>query len=433
VAEETGSENTTKIGLRADMTIDDEPVAVEGILGSDFFLQLSRPATLGTPISFAYWLEEKYQVPNLEIMLPKETYDTPAKFKEAYKAFKSTNVQADKDKFKNTITAHIKGKVPPQLEELVTTAFLAELTITDLLIDIKAEDTANNVKASKKMMFGLSVGFPAPLALIPNVDVNRVSILVMNAPKNDFTFPPRAPLPLSKPLPVEPVKATGYIAFSGQPAANSTITLGEQTWKFVSGTKGKGLVLTIGGSIDSTLAQAAADLNKATAGSTALCSYRANLDEGRLEITYRKAGFTGNGFAIAASANSNGVPSGQTLTGGVADTELHQASGSFVFKGVPTDGGKITLNGTAWTFSTADPTEGEKKSKIGADEAATVKNLAEALNASDDAEIGKCAYVPNGKALAITFNAAGPTGNAFTIAADAASNATPSGATLAGG
>jgi len=106
--------NRTKIGLRADMTIDEEPVAIEGLLGGDFFLQLSKPATLGTPISFAYWLRDKYEVANLEIMLP-EKYKTAAEFKAAYKDYKAATTPAERSPFEKVIADHLKGQVPPQL------------------------------------------------------------------------------------------------------------------------------------------------------------------------------------------------------------------------------------------------------------------------------------------------------------------------------
>ena len=430
VAEETVVENTTRIGLRADMTIDDEPVAVEGLLGGDFFLQLSRPATLGTPISFAYWLRDQYQVDNLDLLLPTESYEKAADFKAAYKSYKSK--KEGREAFEAKIADHLKDKVPPQLVNLVKTAFLAELTITDLMIDIKAEDKETGTAASRKMMFGLSVGFPSPLALIPNVDVNKLSILVMNAPKNDFTFPPRVALPPSDPLPVEPKQATGSITFSDKPKANGTITLGKDEWKFATGAaRGQGQV-AIASTLEGTLADLAGRLNRVATGDTALCSYRANLDEHRLEITFKSPGFAGNEFAIAADGNSNGSASGLTLEGGFGETAPRQATGSFTFTAVPSDKGKITLNGTEWGFSGDEPPAGEKKSQIGADIPKTIDNLAKALTASDDPEIGKCAYVANGKSLMVTHVAAGSDGNKFTLAANGESKATPSGATLGG-
>jgi len=431
MADDIAAENITKIGLRADMTIDDEPVAVEGVLGGDFFLQLSRPATLGSPISFAYWLQDKYAVQNLDLMLPTETYPTSADFKTAYKAYKAETSETKRKAFEKTIADHVGGKVPPQVENLLTTALLAELTITDLLIDIKAEDADADIKASRKMMFGLSVGFPKALDLLPNVEVNKLSILVMNAPKNDFVFPERISLPTSKPLPVEPKQAKGFIAFSGQPDADGAITLGTDVWKFGTGTA-KQKKLTIGASIGGTLGDLAHRLNEVKTGTTALCTYSANLEAQRLEITYKTPGFVGNGFTIAADAKSKGTVSGLTLSGGFADGERRQASGSLAFSGQPDPAGKITLNGVEWGFSATAPADGDKASQIGADVTGTVANLAKALAESDDPEIGKCDYTANGATLTITFLKGGEAGNAFTLATNAKSNATPSGKTLTG-
>ena len=46
------------------------------------------------------------------------------------------------------------------------------------------------------------------------------------------------------------------------------------------------------------------------------CTYTANTTDDRLEIEFDTAGSTGNAFALAASANSNGTTSAATLTGG---------------------------------------------------------------------------------------------------------------------
>lgn len=432
--------NRTKIGLRADMTIDDEPVAIEGLLGGDFFLQLSRPATLGTPISFAYWLRDKYKVENLDLMLPTETYETAAEFKAAYKSFQA---ETDKDKraaFEKVIGDHLESKVPAQLVNLVRTAFLAELKITDLMIDIKTKEGGNQV-ASQKMMFGLSVGFPAPLDLIPNVEINKLSILIMNAPQDDFNFPPRVALPPATPLPVPPSKATGHISFSGQPAAGSTISLGADTWTFIAGpTKDRNM--SLGSNLEASLTALASLLNKQTTGDTALCSYRADPETQRLEITFRNEGFAGNRFRIAADPASNGTLSGSMLSGGfsddkpageIVDDTPRKASGKIDFSAPPADKSKIVLNGTDWVFSTDAPATGANGSQIGATAEETVKNLVAALKKATDPQIGKCDYAAKAKSLLITSKAAGKDGNSIKISATKESGGTASGPSLAGG
>jgi hypothetical protein len=423
-------ENTTKIGLRADMTIDDETVAIEGILGGDFFLQLSKPAVLGTPISFAYWLHEKYHVENLDVMLP-DRYNAVT-FKEEYKKYEAESDPQKRAAFEEVIEKHLEEKeIPPQLRGLVRSAFLAKLTITDLLIDIKEGDGES--AGSRKMKFGLSVDFPDPIDLIPNVAVNRVSILVMNAPKNDFNFPARIALPPSEPLPVEPRRAKGSITFSDIPALNGTIKLNGVPIKLVKSKRNDGEVAALSDTLDDTLLKLARLLNAHGNAKIKLCRYSADLENRRLDITYRDVGFAGNDFTIEALDKSNGKASGPTLSGGFENTRPSQASGSITFVRLPVADDKITLGGVEWSFTTDDPSAGERKTKIGADIAATVTALAGALNGSDDAQIRRCSYSADGAVLTITHVTGGPEGNAFTIDAGKKATASASGLKLSGG
>lgn len=406
------------------MTIDEQPVAIEGVVGKDFFLQLNRPASLGTPVSFAYWLKDNYDVRNLDVMLPSETYKTSADFKTAYRNYKS---EIDKDKreaFQNTIKTHLGAQgIPTQLQKLLTTALLAELTITDLLIDIRGGDGAN-IPAKKKMMFGLSVGFPDPLPLLPNIDVNKVSILIMNAPADDFTFPKRVELPSSVPLPVEAARATGSITFSDVPADQSTITLGGDTWTFGSGGPSGNQVAPTN-SLEGTLVSLASALNAASASNTAKCKYVANADEKRLEITYKTVGVIGNDFIIAAGANSNGTPSGPTLRGGANDEQkkLEKPSGWIKFSSNPAPNSKITLNGVDWKF-VKTATTGNPETTIDADLKVTIESLAQGLSDFPDPKIKKCKYVASSNSLGITFE--GSAGESFTLGTSDKSNATAS-------
>ena len=110
-------------------------------------------------------------------------------------------------------------------------------------------------------------------------------------------------------------KAEGHIAFSGQPAANSTITLNGVAWTFVTGTPSSNQT-QIGVSLDATLTALAADLNASVDAQISKCTYTANTTLDRLEIEFDAAGTTGNTFTLAASANSGGTVSYGTLTGG---------------------------------------------------------------------------------------------------------------------
>ncbi len=110
-------------------------------------------------------------------------------------------------------------------------------------------------------------------------------------------------------------KAAGQIAFTGQPAANGTITLNGITWTFVTGTP-VGNQTQIGASIDATLTALVTDLNGSADAQISKCTYTANTTDDRLEIEFDAAGLTGNAFTLSASANSGATVSYGTLTGG---------------------------------------------------------------------------------------------------------------------
>jgi hypothetical protein len=422
--------NKTKVALRADMTIDDEPVGIEGVIGGSFFLQLDKPARLGTPISFAYWLRDTYGVENLDVMLPTD-YPDSAAFKADYRAFRDATSDAGKAKLNEIIDRHLVDRnIPKPLHTIMKSALLAELKITDLLIDIKEGE--NGAEGTRKMMFGLSMAFPSPLPLIPNIDVNKLSILIMNAPENDFTFPERVQLP----PPAAMARATGSIAFSAQPDARSTITLGDDTWTFIAKSgKPTGRQVPLGGTLDDTLAALAAALNAQAAGDTAKCKYRATLDESpkRLDIAFKAVGSAGNAFALAAGPKSKGTVSGDTLKGGTGEPIETYAMGSVRFAENAGEGGKLKLNGVEWELVTGASDAAARKSQIGATPQETAGNLATALGAATDAEIRKCRYTARGAAVLITFKETGTAGNEFTLAADTTSKAKVSGATLTGG
>ena len=140
-------------------------------------------------------------------------------------------------------------------------------------------------------------------------------------------------------------------------------------------------------------------------------------DEGRIEIPLDLRGI------------------GFWLTGLFGDptTIPTQASGSITFSGQPAPDSTIMLGGVTWTFVSDTPSGNQ--AQIGADFDATLAALASDLNALADSEIAKCSYTANPKndRLEIAFDVAGTDGNAFTLAASAASNGTVSAATLTGG
>lgn len=111
------------------------------------------------------------------------------------------------------------------------------------------------------------------------------------------------------------------------------------------------------------------------------------------------------------------------------------ASGKYTFSAQPANNAVITVNGQAVTFVSGTP--GANEVKIGATLADTVANAVKALNASAVAGVAAASYAAslNGAEILITHDTVGTGGNAFTTVAGSspATNATASGATLAGG
>jgi hypothetical protein len=137
-------------------------------------------------------------------------------------------------------------------------------------------------------------------------------------------------------------------------------------------------------------------------------------DEGQIEIPLD---LRGTGFWLTGLF-------GDPVTTAVA------ATGTITFAVNPSPGDTITLNGTVWTFVSG--TASGNETEIHGTLIQTLDDLVDDLNGSADAEIAKCSCArPTGtETLAITFDTAGPTGNAFTIAASAAAVSAP---TLSGG
>lgn len=309
------SGNVTKLALRADMTVDDKPVAIEAVLGGDFFLQLSEPASLGTPISFAYWLRDVYKVENgLDLMLP---YETKAEFATEFAKYKANKATSQ---LESSIQAKFTD-IPDSAKKLLQTALLAELTITELLIDVKAK--TENAAETKRSKFGLSVTFNDTLSLLPGIDVNKLSFLIMNFPeadkdKKNFGFPERVNLPRPEPLaikpkddpenPVEPVvvekKATGKITFTANPTDGQTITLGGEVWTFAAKTAGADKKVKIGDTLAQTMTTLLDALRASKAGPTTKCDYAVKDDgvaQKVLVVTYKTLEVEGNDFTLAAS------------------------------------------------------------------------------------------------------------------------------------
>ena len=107
--------------------------------------------------------------------------------------------------------------------------------------------------------------------------------------------------------------AGGSIAFTGQPAANSTVTINGTPFTFVAGTP-SGNQVQIGANLAATLTALATALNASVVTGVALATYAATATS--LTVTNKLTGVAGNGFTLAAGVGSTGTPSGARLTGG---------------------------------------------------------------------------------------------------------------------
>ncbi|MBR8344227.1 DUF3383 domain-containing protein [Burkholderia ambifaria] len=130
--------------------------------------------------------------------------------------------------------------------------------------------------------------------------------------------------------------------------------------------------------------------------------------------SYATVVWTGSQFQV--TSNSSGV--------GAA------ANGTVTLTANPAANDTVTINGTAVTFVSANPTGNQVL--IGANAAATAANLQAFLAASTDVNLSKCSYATVGSVTTVTAIALGNAGNAITLAKSSTA-ITLSGATLAGG
>ena len=120
------------------------------------------------------------------------------------------------------------------------------------------------------------------------------------------------------------------------------------------------------------------------------------------------------------------------LATGAAQTAVTLGSRGYIrFSAQPAAESTITLAGAAFTFKSSGATGDE--ANIGADLQATLDNAVTALNLSATGAIAAATYTRRGNDLVIEHDTADDTGDAFTLAASAASNGTVSAATLYGG
>lgn len=110
--------------------------------------------------------------------------------------------------------------------------------------------------------------------------------------------------------------ASGSITFSGQPAADSTITINGTAFTFkASGATGN--QINIGANIAATVTATVTALNASAVSGVAAATYSVDgTNTAKLNIVHDTVGLGGNSFTLAATANSNGTVSAATLTRG---------------------------------------------------------------------------------------------------------------------
>ncbi len=140
-----------------------------------------------------------------------------------------------------------------------------------------------------------------------------------------------------------------------------------------------------------------------------------------------------NYYGTQAAQIANVGPAQDIKIAGVSENITSvKSTGTITFSGQPTAGQNIVINGVTVTFVSGVPSGNQVQ--IGANLTSTLNNLTGFLNTSANASLNVATYSNNNTAMTVKYDAAGTTGNAFTLTAGTASAvATASGATLAGG
>lgn len=233
------------------------------------------------------------------------------------------------------------------------------------------------------------------------------------------------------------------------PAAADTITVNGVVFTFRAAVAAANEV-DIGGTIAATVSNFVAVFNSSNSDAVKGIVAEAN----GADIIFRSddVGSAGNSitidavFATAANVSTvgsttvDGDDGATTFTGGVTDSNIGgtKASGSISFSAVPTSGDTITVGTVAFTFRSAATYTGlSTEILIGSTLDETLDNAIGALNnvsgnlsAANQLLLAPATYERLGNTIQINYKSVGTNGNAFAIAASAA---TASAATLSGG
>jgi hypothetical protein len=438
------SAGLTILSARADMTISEEKVAVDVVFGDEFFLQLSKEAFIGSPMSVAYWLRDTYALegPAIDWLTLQDTanakYSDAKIFAQEYRKFTTDKSKAvSKRQLYIDIQTHLKQKgLPPQAMVIMTTAILAEVSITDLLIKIKGTD--------KKIMFGIAIYFRAPLPLLPNVDVDKISFLLKHSSNGKFDDFPKRMEQLGPPAPAEDIRATGFIKFTRIPKDKDQITLGGEQWSFGTAKDAANKITKFEDDIPNTVANLRTDLSAATDNEIiSKCSYTVDTaDRDKIIITFNESGSAGNDFQLNVPEDLGGA-SATTLRGGGGAPEVavgKKATGTIKFTKLAA-GDTMKLGGEEWKIVVKDAPPKDGTTRVGDDLPGTVRKLAAELNNSANPKITVCTYTATASnkvdqkidTLSIEYNEGGEAGNDFTLEVLPAVGTPSAGSKLTGG
>jgi hypothetical protein len=280
----------------------------------DMYLELAKELPIGTPMTVAYWLRDQWGATGdgIDLLCPPD-YKTLGAFQDAYKKFKVFKAleEIKASDFYTKISAHIAKKgIPRQAIHIMMSAILAEVVVTDLVVQIKGVEPAR----IKRFRFGLAINFAAPLELLPTLAVRKIVLAIMYASNGDLEFPKRSEnLPPPEPA---SIPAKGLIEFHKAPKADDEITLNSVTYKFVAASTASPtpLQIKISKAKEDTLETLIAALNESKNDKINLCKYEL-VDGTKISITAQAGGTEGNTFTLPADSDFL-KSSGTTLAGG---------------------------------------------------------------------------------------------------------------------
>jgi hypothetical protein len=159
----------TKVAARAKLKIDAKPVDVVSTFGDGFTLFLTKPAKLGTPISFCQWAEKSF---NAEIPL-----------------VKGFELPKDAQEHKTAVMTRLESLgIPEGLRKTLAELLLVQITLDALVVDTK----------NRAFMFGITLNFKAEREtgweLLPNCELEEFQLLISRAAE-DYEWPKPPQLP----------------------------------------------------------------------------------------------------------------------------------------------------------------------------------------------------------------------------------------------